>query len=307
MNNTLKIVFMGTPDFSADVLKRISDNESVDVVAVYTQPDAIRGRGNKLVSSPVKVIAENLGYHVETSYNFKEDNDVQKLASFNPDFIVVAAYGVILPKSVLDTPKYECLNIHGSLLPRWRGAAPVQRAILEGDKESGISIMKMDIGMDTGDYCNQVSFLLEDMYCDEVFDKMAECGTEELFKTMDYVVGGSQKWNVQDEQKVTIAHKISKKELWLDKSDSCTLAYRKVLASDDNHVCKCNIYGKNVRIVKANILNPQDNKTIYLKFKDGYLGVRQLKPDGKNIQDSKSFLSGLQNNKTNILEWGPVL
>lgn len=306
-NNKIKIVYMGTPNFAADVLQKIYRNSNFEIVSVYTQADAVRGRGNKLVCSPVKSAAQDFGLTVETPLNFKEEADILKLKSYAPDFIVVAAYGIILPQAVLDIPKFACLNIHGSLLPKWRGAAPVQRAILNGDKQTGVTIMKMDAGMDTGDYCCQASFSLHNMYCNEVFNKMVDLGSEKLFECICNIKNGTVNWKSQDETGACIANKLEKKELWLDNADSCDMAYKKILASNNQHVCKCKIMDRSVRLIKACKSAPKDDDCIYLKFKDEFLAVEELKPDGKNIMSSKAFLSGIQNCKSNILTWGSIL
>ena len=165
----MRIVFMGTPDFAKNILAGLVD-AGCDVVAAYTRADAVRGRGKNLVPSPVKEYATSQGIPVETPDNFNDNEAVEKLKQYKPDFIVVAAYGLILPKAVLDIPNYECLNVHGSLLPKWRGAAPVQRAILAGDKEIGYSIMKIGEGLDDGDYCYQNKIENTGQSSTEVFD-----------------------------------------------------------------------------------------------------------------------------------------
>ena len=146
---------MGTPLFAKNIMHGLVQSSECEVVAAYTRPDAIRGRGKNLVASPVKEYAISQNIPVETPENFNTEETVNTLKQYEPDFIVVAAYGLILPKVVLDIPKYETLNVHGSLLPKWRGAAPVQRSILAGDKEIGYSIMKIGEGLDDGDYCFQ--------------------------------------------------------------------------------------------------------------------------------------------------------
>lgn len=151
----MRIVFMGTPLFAKNIMQGLVQSGECEVVAAYTRPDAIRGRGKNLVASPVKEYAISQNISVETPENFHSEETVNTLKQYETDFIVVAAYGLILPKVVLDIPKYETLNVHGSLLPKWRGAAPVQRAILAADKEIGYSIMKIGEGLDDGDYCFQ--------------------------------------------------------------------------------------------------------------------------------------------------------
>ena len=146
----MRIVFAGTPDFAATALKTLL-NAGYDIVGVYTQPDRPAGRGRKLMPSPVKQVALDTGIPVYQPVSLKPEEAQQELASLQPDVMIVAAYGLILPKAVLNIPTHGCLNIHASLLPRWRGAAPIQRAIAAGDAETGITIMQMDEGLDTGD------------------------------------------------------------------------------------------------------------------------------------------------------------
>lgn len=147
----MRVVFMGTPRFAAEILDELA--EFHEIAAVYTRPDAVRGRGKALVPSPVKEVAERRGLPVRTPRTLRDAAVLSELAAFAPDVICVAAYGAILPKEVLDLPPFGCLNVHGSLLPRWRGAAPIERAILAGDEEIGVCIMAMEEGLDTGDYC----------------------------------------------------------------------------------------------------------------------------------------------------------
>lgn len=308
MSESLKIVFMGTPQFAADILKNISENNFYEVVSVYTMPDAIRSRGKKKIASPVKTMAEKLDILVETPQNFKSSEEIDKLKSYKPDFICVAAYGMILPREVLDIPKYETLNVHASLLPRWRGAAPVQRAILAGDDQLGVSIMQIDEGLDTGDFCKQSSFDLRDMYLQDAYNKIAKIGSKDLIESIDAIVKNDVKWTKQDENCVSYAEKLQKRELWLKKSDGVQLAYRKVLASDSSAVCKCNIAGRNLSLIKAKISSEIDetSNNWYIQFGDGYLEICELKPDGKNAMDAKSFLMGLQNKNKKLLDWNEI-
>ncbi|MBD3634858.1 MAG: methionyl-tRNA formyltransferase, partial [Methylophaga sp.] len=145
----MRILFAGTPDFAAECLKALLNSEH-EICAVYTQPDRPAGRGRKLTPSPVKQLALEHDIPVEQPLDFKSEDSLQTLAAYEADLMVVVAYGLLLPQKVLDTPKLGCINVHASLLPRWRGAAPIQRAILAGDTESGVGIMKMEAGLDTG-------------------------------------------------------------------------------------------------------------------------------------------------------------
>ena len=209
----MRIVFMGTPDFAKNILQGLAESTECEVVAVYTREDAVRGRGKKLVASPVKEFAVENNVPVETPKNFNDESVVTMLAGYNPDFIVVAAYGLILPKSVLDIPKFECLNVHGSLLPKWRGAAPVQRAILAGDAESGFSIMRIGEGLDDGDVYSRYAFDITGMNTTEVLDEIARTSVPLLIEMMHKIVAGEVESEPQDESQATIAEKLDKREL----------------------------------------------------------------------------------------------
>ena len=182
---SLRIIFAGTPDFAATALSALIQSEH-EVVAVYTQPDRPAGRGRKLRASPVKEVALENHIPVLQPDNLKEPHAQQELASFNADVMVVAAYGLILPQVILDTPRLGCLNIHASLLPRWRGAAPIQRAIAAGDKESGITIMQMNAGLDTGDILQLSSCPINDEDSGgSLHDRLAEIGASAILQTLE--------------------------------------------------------------------------------------------------------------------------
>ena len=204
---------MGTPDFAKNIMSGLLESGECEIVAAYTREDAVRGRGKKLVASPVKQFAIENNIPVETPKNFNDEAMVTKLASYKPDFIVVAAYGLILPKAVLDKPKYECLNVHGSLLPKWRGAAPVQRAILAGDAESGFTIMRIGEGLDDGDMYSRHDSDITGMSTTEVLDEISRRSVPELLKTMHEIESGEAKPEPQDELQVSFADKIEKREL----------------------------------------------------------------------------------------------
>ena len=234
----MKIVFAGTPEFAASALAALLNTEH-DIVAVYTQPDRKAGRGQKLTASAVKQLALQHDLPVYQPLHFKSSTEEglaaqQELAALNADVMVVAAYGLILPQVVLDTPKYGCLNIHGSLLPRWRGAAPIQRAIATGDTETGITIMKMAAGLDTGDmmYKTLCPITAEDTSA-SLHDKLAEQGAEAIVevlaseqKLQDYLAARE----VQDEVLTVYAHKLSKAEAQIDWSQSAVAIDRNIRA-----------------------------------------------------------------------------
>ncbi|WP_067093732.1 methionyl-tRNA formyltransferase [Marinomonas atlantica] len=215
-NTPLRIIFAGTPDFAASSLQAVLDKQAVkqyDVVAVYTQPDRPAGRGQKLVASPVKQLALEHDIPVYQPLNFKDEADRKALAELNADIMIVAAYGLILPKTVLDTPKRGCINVHASLLPRWRGAAPIHRSVIAGDSITGITIMQMDVGLDTGD-------MLLKKECDikpedtsgSLHDRLAILGGDALIDALEIIRHGHAKPEKQNEDLTCYAEKLTKQE-----------------------------------------------------------------------------------------------
>lgn len=220
----LKIIFAGTPEFAAEALKALIQTEH-DIIAVYTQPDRKAGRGQKLTASAVKQVALEHNLPVYQPLHFKASTEEgfaaqQELAALNADVMVVAAYGLILPQAVLDMPKYGCLNIHGSLLPRWRGAAPIQRAIATGDHETGVTIMAMAAGLDTGDmlYKTYCPITAQDTSA-SLHDKLALQGAEAICAVLaseQQLQAYLEQRKVQDEALTVYAHKLSKAEAQID-------------------------------------------------------------------------------------------
>lgn len=297
----MRVVFMGTPRLAAEILDELAEYH--EVVAVYTRPDAVRGRGRALMPSPVKEVAERRGLLVQCPRTLR-DADVQaELAALKPDAICVAAYGAILPKEVLDLPRYGCLNVHGSLLPRWRGAAPIERAILAGDEEIGVCIMAMEEGLDTGDYCVRRSVPAGNLTADELTEELAALGASALVTALAQAEAGNLRWVPQDEAQVTYAEKIVKGELNLDPAEGVVAAWRKVRASSEAHPSKCAIAGKTVTVLTAapagnDIAVPEGAaaliaKHLYLGFSDGALEVTALKPDGKKAMEATAFAAGV--------------
>ena len=297
----MRVVFMGTPAFAATILDDLAEHH--DVAAVYTRPDAVRGRGKRLEPSPVKAAAERRGLRVLTPRTLRDEAAQRELASFAPDVICVAAYGAILPKEVLDIPRFGCLNVHASLLPRWRGAAPIERAILAGDEEAGVCIMRMEEGLDTGAYCVCRTAIVD--------GKSASARV--------HVERDAAEWTEQDEEQVTYASKIEKRELDLSPNDDVALAARKVQASSAPHPSRAVVAGRGVTVLEAHA--PEDaagcelaagirpgevrfaGKRLFLGMADGALEVGALKPDGKQTMDARSFAAGVQGIKDGGLTW----
>ena len=212
----LRIIYAGTPDFSVPALQALIDSEH-DVVAVYTQPDRRAGRGRKLRLGPVKKLAVTHDIPVEQPLSLKDAETQQILQNYQPDVIVVAAYSLMLPQSVLDIPTYGCLNIHASLLPRWRGAAPLQRAIQAGDTQTGVTIMQMAAGLDTGDMLHKVVIPITAMDgCQIIHDQLSIDGADALMYVIDHLVSQSLAPEKQDDSLSSYAHKLNKAEGEID-------------------------------------------------------------------------------------------
>lgn len=212
----LSIIFAGTPDFAAEHLQTLIDSEH-KVVAVYSQPDRPAGRGRKLTASPVKALALNHGIPVFQPLNFKADDAVQALQALNADIMVVVAYGLILPQVILDAPRLGCVNVHASLLPRWRGAAPIHRALLAGDAQTGVTIMKMDAGLDTGDMLVKTVCEIKESDTSAVLhDRLIVLGGPALLEALTQLEQGIAKPEAQDGNLATYAHKLEKSEGLID-------------------------------------------------------------------------------------------
>lgn len=314
----MRVVFMGTPEFSATILDELVQQH--EVVAVYTRPDAVRARGKQLEPSPVKATAERWNIPVRTPRTLRDEDVQRELASFRPDVICVAAYGAILPKSVLDLPRYGCLNVHASLLPRWRGAAPIERAILAGDEEAGVCIMRMEEGLDTGAYCVCRTASVGDLNAEELTDELAILGSHALLTALVRVERGVCDWTEQDESRVTYADKIAKGELDLSVGDSAALMVRKVQASSAAHPARAEVAGRAVTVLSLAPVAADSQardlvagmaagdvryaaKRLFLGAADGAVELLILKPAGKQAMDAKSFAAGIQGIKDGGLIW----
>lgn len=299
----MRIVFMGTPEYAKIVLESLC-RSTHQIVGVVAGEDAVSKRGNKLIACPVKEFAESQNIEVITPKTLRDADVQEKIRSWAPDFICVAAYGKILPKEVLEIPTRTCLNVHASLLPRWRGAAPIERAILAGDNVQGVSIMKMEEGLDTGDYCRQQVLFGEGTTAQDLTVGLAQVGGGELVKAIyDYEI---LPWKKQNEEFVTYANKIEKNELNLDPIDDDVTNYRRVMASSDSHPAKCVIAGKTVRVTEASYRSdaPYFGVTwVDKKLFINSLEVIRLKPDGKNEMDAQSFVAGCKEIRDGSAIW----
>ena len=275
----LRIVFAGTPEFAAASLKAVLDSKTenqYDIVGVYTQPDRPAGRGQKLVQSPVKQLAIANDIPVYQPLNFKLDEDKAQLAALEADIMIVAAYGIILPKVVLETPKLGCINVHASLLPRWRGAAPIHRSLIAGDSETGITIMQMDVGLDTGD-------MLLKAHCDikptdtsaTLHDRLAVLGGSTLIEALEKLKVGTLIPQQQDESLTCYAAKLTKQEGEVNWASSAELIERQIRGLSPWPVAYTNSQAGVMKIHAAQISSVSDEAStpgdILVVSKDGVI------------------------------------
>lgn len=298
----MRIVFMGTPTFAVSSLGALADK--FDVTLVVTRPDAVRGRGRELEPSAVKAKAVSLGIPVLEAARMTPEVK-ERIAAERPDVIAVAAYGCIIPDDVIAMPRLEIVNVHASLLPRWRGAAPIQRAILARDERAGVSIMRIAHGIDVGAYCRQASVEVGDMDSDELTSALADIGARELVAALEDIEAGAAVWTEQDESLVTHAPKVTKAEMRLDPSDAALTNALRVRASSDAAPARAIVCGRGLRVLEAsvvenagaNALAPGEaivRPRLVLGCSDGALEIDRVKPDGKREMSSDAFAAGLR-------------
>lgn len=299
----MRVVFMGTPSFAVPSLCALAREH--EVALVLTRPDAVRSRGKKLEPSPVKERALELGLRVLETSRITADV-LAELEEVQADVFCVAAYGCILPDPVLNMAPLGCVNVHASLLPRWRGAAPIQRSILAGDERTGVSIMRIGHGVDTGAYCAQASCSVAGKSADELTAELAELGGELLARTLPALADGSAVWTEQDESLVTHAAKIAKAELFLDPAAPALDNVRRVFASSGAAPARCSVMGKPVRVMRARLASSADapalvcgtlavvSKRVFLGCVDGAIELLEVKPDGKREMEARDWAAGIR-------------
>jgi methionyl-tRNA formyltransferase len=299
---SLRIIFAGTPDFAAKHLQALIDSPH-EIVAVFTQPDRPAGRGNKLTASPVKTLAEQHQIPIFQPISLKNSENQQIIADLKADIMIVVAYGLILPKAVLDMPKFGCFNVHGSLLPRWRGAAPIQRACWAGDTETGVTIMQMDEGLDTGDmiYKATCSITPEDTSA-TLYDKLAALGPEALLKTLSLLIKHQLSPQKQNENFVTYAHKLSKQEARLNWQLSASQLERCIRAFNPWPVSYFEIADQPIKVWQSYVIANEtlatpgtitgaDKNGIAVATSEGVLVMTSLQPAGKKRMSAQDLLN----------------
>ena len=302
----MKIVFMGTPDFAVETLNEIV-NAGHEVALVVTQPDKPKGRGNKMQFPPVKERALELGLSVEQPVKVKDDEFIKKLEEIKPDAIVVVAFGQILPERILNLPKYGCFNVHASLLPHLRGAAPIQWSVIDGEKESGVTIMFMEKGLDTGDMIAKTIVPLEEKETGgSLHDKLMIAGAKLLVETLPKIEQGDIVREKQDDSQSTYAKMLDKKLGKLDfTTQTAEEMERLIRGLNPWPSAYISLDGKTLKIWAADVIKeelPGEVGTIvkvvkdgfYIKTKEGCLNVKELQLEGKKRMDTKSFLLGYE-------------
>ena len=299
----MKVIFAGTPDFAAAALKAIAA-AGFEIPLVLTQPDRPKGRGMQLAPSPVKQAALELGLRVAQPEKLRNNAEaLQMLEEVEADVMVVAAYGLILPQDVLDTPKHGCLNIHASLLPRWRGAAPIQRAIEAGDAETGVCIMQMDIGLDTGDVVSEHRYAIQPTdTANEVHDALMNLGAEAIVADLQQLKAeGRLKSVKQPEKGVTYAQKLSKEEARIDWNESAAVIERKIRAFNPVPAAWVEYQGKPMKIWRAEAVAQQgragevlscSSDGLIIACGENALKITELQPSGSKRMDIAAFAAG---------------
>lgn len=305
MSDSLKIIFAGTPDFAAKHLEVLL-NSPYQVVGVFTQPDRPAGRGKKLMPSPVKVLAEAHGLSVFQPESLRNAEQQQLVADLNADVMVVVAYGLILPANVLEMPKLGCLNVHGSLLPAWRGAAPIQRALWAGDTQTGVTIMQMDVGLDTGDMLLKVSCpILPQDTSASLYDKLAELGPQALLESLHQLSQNTLVPEKQDDSLATYAHKLSKEEARIDWNlpaitlERCIRAFNPwpfsyfVISDQNIKVWRASAIASDEKIIPGTIISAAKSG-IQVATGEGILNLEIMQPAGKKPMSTQDLLNSRQ-------------
>lgn len=302
MSQSLRIVFAGTPDFAARHLAALLSSEH-EVIAVYTQPDRPAGRGKKLTASPVKTIALEHDIPVYQPENFKSDEAKQELADLNADIMVVVAYGLLLPQVVLNTPKLGCINVHGSILPRWRGAAPIQRSIWAGDAETGVTIMQMDIGLDTGDMLKIATLPIEASDTStSMYEKLAGLGPDALIDCLADIATGKAEPVKQDDELANYAKKLSKEEARINWNDDAAHIERCVRAFNPWPMSHFEAAENSIKVWQSRVEEQTSDKPagtilqadktgIYVVTGNGVLVLEQLQVPGKKAMSVQDILN----------------
>lgn len=298
----LKVIFMGTPSFSVPALKQLI--EKTNVILVVSQPDREKDRKGNIIPTPTKKLA--LDNNIEVYQPSKIKEEYEKIISLNPDIIITCAYGQILPEEILNYPKYGCINIHGSLLPKLRGGAPIHHAIINGDKKTGITIMYMSKSMDSGDIISQESIdISDDDNLDILYEKMSYLGANLLIKTLPNIINGTNQRIKQDNDNVTFGYNITKEEEKIDFSKNSKDVYNQIRGLSSVPGAYCLLNGKRLKVYQSEITSKKstsqygeivgiDKTGIYVETKDFVIKLIDIKLEGKKRCLVKDFINGIK-------------
>lgn len=296
----MRVVFMGTPEFAVPSLEAL--HVAHEVLCVYTRPDAVSARGSRTRPSPVAAAADRLGIPTRKPLTLRAPGEVDQLVRLTPDVVVVAAYGLILPPEMLTVPRFGCVNVHASILPRWRGAAPIQRAILAGDETTGVSIMLMEAGLDTGPVCMTSATKIGDKTAPSLTSELAVVGATALLDSLQLLGTSGCRWIPQGDDGVTYADKVTKADVTPAPWMSALEAVRRIRASMPGAPARILVAGRGVTLLDC---RPDEGVTpsgavevgregIVLGVGDGGVLVTRLKPDGKVEMDAAAWGRGLR-------------
>ena len=307
----MKIIFMGTPDFAKVILQSLYESEH-EVTAVMTQPDKPKGRGYAVQASPVKIYAEQNGLKVYQPNSLRGADFEELLRELSPDAIIVAAYGKILPVNVLEFPKYGCINVHGSILPKYRGAAPIQRAIMNGETVTGVTIMQMNDGIDTGDMllAEEVTISADDNF-ETVHDQLAIAGSKALLETLSLIEKGEITPVKQNDDEATHAPKIEKSECAVDFSADAVTMHNMIRGLSPFPLAYSGLNGKKIKFISSSYNEKNydvpngtvvslDNGVITVSCGNGSIELDSVLPEGKNRMTASDFINGRKINLGDI-------
>lgn len=303
--NKIKIAFMGTPEFAVPVLEGLIKNYNVGLVV--TQPDKLVGRHQELKYSPIKEVA--IANNIEVFQPIKIRDDYQKILDFQPDIIITCAYGQIIPKVLLETPRFGCINVHASLLPKLRGGAPIHKALIDGYNKTGITIMYMDETMDTGDIISQKEYQIKDT--DNVgilHDVLSKIGAELLLETLPSIINNTNLRIPQNSQEATYAYNIKREEEHIEFNKTAREIYNQVRGLNPWPLANIILNGEEMKIIECSIVSTKSKlsagtiidvtkESFIIKAKDQAIAVTKVKPFGKKIMSTKDYLNGIDKNK----------
>ena len=297
----LRVIFMGTPNFAVPILSQLIKN--TNVILVVSQPDREKNRKGNLIETPIKQLAKENNIDVYQPSKIKEE--YQKIVDLKPDLIVTCAYGQIIPESILNCPKYGCINVHGSLLPKLRGGAPIHHAIIDGEKETGMTIMYMDKQMDSGDIISQASIpILDDDNLDTMYDKMSLLGAKLLIDTLPSIIDGTNNRIKQESSKVTFGYNITKEEEKIDFNNTSKNIHNQIRGLSSIPGAYCFLEEKRMKVYESIITNEKsknspgtiekiDKNGIYVSTLDNLILLKDIKLEGKKRCKVSDFINGI--------------